>query len=483
MRKALGWGLLAAGTVVLGIWARADHAPRIEAAVAAGATQVVAGAVHAVRADVSGRDITLSGLADTATERDTLIAGAEAVPGRRVVNASALEVLPTAQPYVTELSKVEGGAIMASGHVPSEVQRNALASELGGAEAALSLASGASGSWADLVQGAVRGLGPMIAGTALIEDDRLVLTGEVLGPDEHIAMLDALGSLAETADIDGVMLRDDGTPAIWQFDWSALFGGRLSGKLPRGMAPDAVRAALGAEELEIDGVTQALIGPAADLDLWAKVNSALPTLETLRLKGGPEGLDVLAGVARGVDLAEASANLSTLFGAGAALAVEMADPGAEEGAERRHAATGQRERLSGGFWLAIPSFVPSVETCTAEVGAVLDAATINFVSGSAELDRDALGVLNAIGSIVRECTTAGALKAEIGGHTDSSGTPEGNRRLSQLRASAVRLALIERGAPRLSLVSRGYGDAQPVADNETEEGKAKNRRTTIIWAE
>ncbi len=69
------------------------------------------------------------------------------------------------------------------------------------------------------------------------------------------------------------------------------------------------------------------------------------------------------------------------------------------------------------------------------------------------------------------------------GHTDSSGDAAANVGLSQKRAIAVRLALITRGVPQAMLRAQGYGAAQPIADNTTDEGKALNRRTTITWSE
>jgi len=483
MRKVLGSGVLVLGTVALGLWARADHAARMEAAVEQATAIALAASVHGVGASVSGRDITLTGLADTAAERAALLAAAQAVPGRRIVNADGLAVLPAAVPYVTEITKAEGGALSASGHLPREALRASLGERMGGAQNALTLASGAPDSWAELVQAGAGALAPFDFGTARIEDDRLTLSGQMLGPDQHIAMLGALGPFADSADITNVLLLDDGSPPRWQFDFSANSGAVLTGKLPLGITPDLVQRETGLRALSGEDVSLARIGDAGDAGLWARLGPVLALLETLRLTGGPEGLAALAGFARGVDLAAAQAALARDLGAGIDQSVETATPGADEGAERVHAATGLRERLSGGYWLEVPSFTPSLSVCTEQTNAVLAGETINFLSGSAQLDAGALAILNRLGSVIRECATVGGLKAEIGGHTDASGTPEANRRLSQLRASAVRLALIERGAPREALVSRGYGDTQPIADNATDDGKAQNRRTTSLWTQ
>lgn len=69
------------------------------------------------------------------------------------------------------------------------------------------------------------------------------------------------------------------------------------------------------------------------------------------------------------------------------------------------------------------------------------------------------------------------LKVEISGHTDSIGTDEANRKLSQGRADAVRDYLSSHGINASRVTARGYGATKPVAPNDTEEGRQKNRRT------
>jgi cell division protein FtsN len=67
-------------------------------------------------------------------------------------------------------------------------------------------------------------------------------------------------------------------------------------------------------------------------------------------------------------------------------------------------------------------------------------------------------------------------KVEIQGHTDTEGPRQHNLLLSQRRADSVRKALIRRGVDFQRLDSKGYGPDQPIADNATPEGRAKNRR-------
>ena len=69
------------------------------------------------------------------------------------------------------------------------------------------------------------------------------------------------------------------------------------------------------------------------------------------------------------------------------------------------------------------------------------------------------------------------LRIEVSGHTDNTGDKKANVILSEQRARAVVNFLIEKGIPAARMTYKGYGDTKPVASNDTEEGKAKNRRT------
>lgn len=68
---------------------------------------------------------------------------------------------------------------------------------------------------------------------------------------------------------------------------------------------------------------------------------------------------------------------------------------------------------------------------------------------------------------------------EIAGHTDNEGEDETNMKLSQERANSVVKYLISKGISSTRVTAKGYGETQPVADNSTEEGRKKNRRTEV----
>lgn len=87
---------------------------------------------------------------------------------------------------------------------------------------------------------------------------------------------------------------------------------------------------------------------------------------------------------------------------------------------------------------------------------------------------------SSLGKLVAFVNRDPSKPIRIEGHTDSSGNTHANRVLSQRRADAVRDALIASGVPARRITAVGLGQSQPVADNASEEGRARNRRVDVI---
>jgi outer membrane protein OmpA-like peptidoglycan-associated protein len=109
-------------------------------------------------------------------------------------------------------------------------------------------------------------------------------------------------------------------------------------------------------------------------------------------------------------------------------------------------------------------------------GAKMRINNIFFRKGSYQLSKESYAELNRLSKMLKGYP---GLRIEIGGHTDSTGNERSNMELSKNRARAVMDYLIEKGIPRHSIKAVGYGDSRPVASNETEEGKQKNRRVEL----
>jgi len=120
--------------------------------------------------------------------------------------------------------------------------------------------------------------------------------------------------------------------------------------------------------------------------------------------------------------------------------------------------------------------------CNAAIGSVLSSAAISFESKSAQITREGNDVLDRLMAEAAPCIGNPALKVTIGGHTDSRGQDRDNLRLSKERADSVKESLIVRSVPPEAITAIGYGETMPVADNDTDDGRAANRRITIDWS-
>jgi outer membrane protein OmpA-like peptidoglycan-associated protein len=105
------------------------------------------------------------------------------------------------------------------------------------------------------------------------------------------------------------------------------------------------------------------------------------------------------------------------------------------------------------------------------------ALQINFDTGKATIKDDSQPVLAQAVTLLKQNA---ALKLEIQGHTDNVGDDAANQRLSDERAAAVKTALETGGIAAARLSSKGYGETKPVAPNDTDAGRAQNRRVELV---
>jgi len=101
---------------------------------------------------------------------------------------------------------------------------------------------------------------------------------------------------------------------------------------------------------------------------------------------------------------------------------------------------------------------------------------IQFAPNSTELTAQSKTILDPVNGLLGKYNSA---VIEVGGHTDSQGSENYNRKLSQQRADSVVRYLVNKGAQKSQLKAKGYGESQPIADNATESGRATNRRIEL----
>ena len=134
-------------------------------------------------------------------------------------------------------------------------------------------------------------------------------------------------------------------------------------------------------------------------------------------------------------------------------------------------------QLSTRFSVKPPDLVATLtlspERCAHLMTRLAAERQILFPSGSAEIDAESRPGLAKIASLFERCPDA---EIEVMGFTDSEGPEDYNLELSQARAESVMQALLDAGVPLRRLRARGFGEADPIASNETEAGRARNRR-------
>jgi outer membrane protein OmpA-like peptidoglycan-associated protein len=154
--------------------------------------------------------------------------------------------------------------------------------------------------------------------------------------------------------------------------------------------------------------------------------------------------------------------------------------------------------VKGGkeVWIALEAFnegrtyelvVLEMEAMTQEVtaDAMYDALKkdgfialyINFDTGKSDIKPESMMIIDQVAALLKAHAD---LKVSIEGHTDNVGTPQNNKILSQQRAKSVMSAVVQKGIAADRMTAVGWGQEKPIADNRSEDGRAKNRRVEVV---
>ncbi|MGE8484366.1 OmpA family protein [Pseudomonas sp. FP1740] len=123
-----------------------------------------------------------------------------------------------------------------------------------------------------------------------------------------------------------------------------------------------------------------------------------------------------------------------------------------------------------------PASVKPAEPEAAKSEIITLSSSVLFAYNKSELTPAARSELD---SLMPKLQSADVVSVKVVGHTDSQGSDAYNQKLSERRASSVAAYLLSRGLAPNKLTSEGKGESQPVADNDTEEGRAQNRRVEL----
>lgn len=120
------------------------------------------------------------------------------------------------------------------------------------------------------------------------------------------------------------------------------------------------------------------------------------------------------------------------------------------------------------------------QSCQDQFNTTMNGQQILFETNKAIIKRDSLKLLDGVAKIATDCKSAlDGKMLRVGGHTDNVGEDVYNQNLSQQRADAVKEYLGKQGLDSGSIQGVGYGEAQPIASNDTEAGRAQNRRISF----
>lgn len=222
-------------------------------------------------------------------------------------------------------------------------------------------------------------------------------------------------------------------------------------------------------------ITDERMGEAVDSfsrSRFSSVNSTLrsdgdvPEGWTLRVIAGLEALDELASGT--VEVTPEMITLSGTSGHPDAAEQIAAGLGARLGAGARYNLSIRYDR-----WLDPALDLPDGEECVDRLNIILSESEIGFEPSKSTIAGDPGPTLARMSDAMVDC---GEFQMEAGGHTDSQGSEGFNADLSRARAQTLVAAMKEAGIDVSNITARGYGESQPIASNDTEEGREENRR-------
>ena len=412
------------------------------------------------RITVSGRDVTLAADAFSEEGRRSAVAAIEAVPGVRLVDDET-RLVPEAKPFDWSAERdVVRVTLTGSSPMPASKGKllEAARADLGGVEVVdqTNLSRGAPPRFDEAALLLLDQVAKLKDGKVTIFDTSVSLSGMAreLGGREAIAT--ALKNLPEGFSVASNEIK--APPYIFQANKDPVAATlTLTGYVPDNTVHGAIVAAAGRKffsEKVVDNLKASLGAPSGFAGAVMPALGALSRLSTGTLVVSDREVKLSGDALYETAPGQLRGNLVKDFPQGWQLKADIS---------------------------VKPAAAPVDATvCQQLFSEVLGKGTIRFESGRSNLDPDSSGLLDHLIEIALRCPTA---NIEVAGHTDTDGDSATNQALSEKRAQAVVDYLVKAGLPTGRFTAAGYGSTQPVAANDTDDGKARNRRIEFVVKE
>jgi OmpA-OmpF porin, OOP family len=409
------------------------------------------------RIAVDGRDVTLGADAFSEDGRRSAVTRVEGVAGVRLVDDET-RLVPEAKPFVWSAERdVVRVTLGGSAPLPATKGRllEAARASLGGVEVVdqMNLARGAPQRFDNAAQLLIEQIGKLKDGRIAISDANVTLSGMArdLGGREAIAA--ALKNLPEGFKVAANDIK--APPYIFQaYKDPVAVTLTLSGYVPDSAVHTALVAAAGRKffsEKVVDNLKASIGAPQGFAAAVVPALGALSRLSTGTLVVSDREVKLSGDALYDTAAAQIRAGLGKDFPQGFQYKADIS---------------------------VKPAAAPVDGTvCQQLFSELLSKGSIRFEPARATIDPDSTGLLDRLIETALRCP---ATTVEIAGHTDADGDDASNQALSEKRAQAVADYLVKAGLPADRFTAVGYGSTQPVASNDTDEGKAQNRRIEFV---
>ena len=409
------------------------------------------------RIAVDGRDVTFAADAFSEDGRLSAVAAVEAVPGVRLVNDDS-RLVPEAKPFVWSAER-DVVRVTLSGSSPLPTSKGKLLEAaragLGGIEVVdqTNLSRGAPPRFDNVALLLLDQIGKLKDGKITLTDTKISLSGMARELGGREAITAALKNLPEGYSVAANDVK--APPYVFQaYKDPVAVTLTLTGYVPDNNVHSALAAAAARKffsEKVVDNLKASVGAPSGFANAVVPALSALSRLSTGTLVVSDREVKLSGDALYDAAANQIRAGLGKDFPQGWQFKADIS---------------------------VKPAAAPVDATvCQQLFAELLSKGRIRFESGKADIVADSVGLLDRLVETALRCPNA---TIEIAGHTDGDGEENANQALSERRAQAVTDYLVKAGLPANRFTPIGYGATQPVAGNDTEEGKAQNRRIDFV---